>query len=265
MPAPAYRVALPGILGPQFVGLAGAAAAPAPDDLLDRRDHSVNGAWVDAWNRPAPEPIFRQQTNRNPAGGYTGLGVGNKAILGHRVAAPLPLAALVSIEYTVTRLQPEAVGVNLIPYANLIVELAPAGPIVVLVFGDVASPLILGTYSSPGPNQTTVAWSAAADGVLVVLDEGMCVFPNPPGPVLVPVSQGPIQGPTAGSWQSHAYSIAGILAVYPGAQIVNADPVDGGLPSATILAGVLLCTGSSTNFVQSATRLNAWTLNGAPI
>jgi len=251
-----------------------------------RRDHSVGGAWVDGFQNAAGPtgPIFRTQTNLNPAGGYTGSGTGNKAILGKFLAAPMPLGALVSMEWTVTSLQPEAPagpGIHL-PYCNLIVDLGgppvvppfvaqPPPPLglVVLVFGDeLAAPArALGTFTTPGPDQRRCVWTAAADRALTVIGKGMAVFPDPPGPTIVPSPDGP--QPTAntplGIWQNFSRTLGAILAAYPGAMIVNANPVDGGLPLATTDAGFLLIVGDSSNRIQSATRLDSWKINGAEV
>ena len=228
-------------------------------------------------------PIFRSQTNANPAGGFTGGGTGNKGILGHFLGAAMPLGSLASVSWTVTNLQPEGPagpGIPL-PYANLIVDLgvpvvppfAPGG-IVILVFGDILAPplaLSLGTFSFPGPNQIKCVWTAATDGVLTVVGKGMAVFPDPPGPTIVPSPDGvqPTGNVPPGIWQNYSRSIAAILAAYPAAVVLNANPLDGGMPGGTapgtIMSGVLLAAGDSSNQRQHAARLNAWTLNGIAI
>jgi len=253
--------------------------------IPNRRDHSVNGAWADGFqNLAGPTgPILRSQTNTNPGGGYNGGGTGNKAILGHFLPSPLPLGSLLSLEWTISRLQPEGAtgpGIQL-PYMNLVVDLGapipppptppPAlpGPLVLLVLGDAGNPLPLGVYSAPSPTQLKATWSAATERVLVVFGKGMVGFPNPPGPVVVASPEGPQLGPNGntplGNWQNYSYTIAAILAAYPGAQIVNADPVDGGMPAATILSGALLVAGDSANHRQSAVRVDSWALNGVQI
>jgi hypothetical protein len=247
-----------------------------------RRDHSVNGALVDAFS--SGSAILRTKTDGHVAGGYAGGGVGNKSILGHFLAAPLPLASLVSIEFTVLRITPEATfippltngyAVNVLPYANLVVELVPgSGVYSIFVFGDVNNTLLLGAYSVPGADQHRCVWTAASpgSGVLVVNFKGMATFV--PGPtcnaILVgPAAQGvtPVIGvTTAAAWQAAAYSIAQILAVYPLAQIVNAFSGDGGLPlTPTITSGVMMMIGSSGAKAQNAVQLLDWKLNGVPI
>lgn len=258
---PGYAVAIPGIVGPRFVGFPGLAAAPAPADVPDRRDHSVNGAWVDGWNQTGS--IFRTQTNTNPIGGYTGTGTGNKAILGHFLPAPLALAALAALSWTTTDLQPEGpAGSGIpVPYGNLVVELAP-GLVAILVVGD--SPTT-GTFTPLSATQTRVDWTPGGNLVRVVNGKGMALFPNPPGPVFVPTTPPlPVQ-PSAAAWTGFAYAIADILAFYPGATILNVDPLDGGEPALTILSGVTLCAGDSANHRQHAIRLDAWSLNGSAI
>lgn len=230
-----------------------------------RRDHSVNGASAENWRNPSP--ILRTSTDNNPAGSYTGGGIGNKAILGHFLDAPLLLSAIVSIEWEQESLTPEATGANIIPYGNLIVELDPVGnPGVysILVFGNAASALNLGTYTTPAPGVTKVVWTPATNFASVVVDKGMAILPNPPGPVFVPVAQGPAQS-MPGAWPGHAYRISDILAVYPNARVVNANPADGGMPALTVIAGVLLVLGDSGNKVQNAVQIRNWKLNGAAI
>lgn len=234
--------------------------------LASRRDHSVNGARVDEVRNPAGF-VLRTQTNNNVAGGFTGGGIGNKAIAGHFLGAPLLLSALVGVEWVQELLVPEAVGAVIRPFANLIVELDPVGaPGVysILVFGDVSSALNLGTYTVLSPTKTQVQWTAAANFVQVVVDKGMAILPNPPGPVIVPVSQGPAQS-VPGAWPGHAYSIANILAVYPNARIVDANPADGGMPANTIVSGLTLILGDSANKVQNAVQITGWKLNGIAI
>jgi hypothetical protein len=107
---------------------------------------------VDAFS--SGSAILRTKTDGHVAGGYAGGGVGNKSILGHFLAAPLPLASLVSIEFTVLRITPEATfippltngyAVNVLPYANLVVELVPgSGVYSIFVFGDVNNTLLPG-------------------------------------------------------------------------------------------------------------------------
>jgi hypothetical protein len=246
-----------------------------PTPVPDRRDHSVNGANVDGFGTSAA--ILRTKTDQHTAGAYAGGGVGNKSILGHFLAAPLALSALVSIEYTVELLTPEQtlLAVNTVPYMNLVVELVPGSGIYsVFVFGDVNNVLLLGAYSTPALNQRKCVWTAASpgSGVLVVNYKGMVTFV--PGPtanaILVgPPAQGvvPVIGVTVASgYQSSAYSIAQILAVYPLAQIVNAFSGDGGLPKTpNITSGVLLIIGSSASSLQNAVKVLDWKLNGLGI
>ena len=230
-----------------------------------RRDHSVNGASAENWRNPSP--ILRTNTDNNPAGSFTGGGLGNKAILGHFLAASMLLSAIASIEWEQESLTPEAVGPNTTPYGNLIVELDPIGaPGVysILVFGDASSPLNLGTYTTPAPGVTKVVWTPATNFANVVVDKGMAILPNPPGPVFVPVAQGPAQS-VPGAWPGHAYRVSDILAVYPGARVVNANPADGGMPAATIVAGILLALGDSNNKIQNAVQIRNWKLNGVAI
>ena len=262
---------------PPSVPLLPAPAPPGPTPTIvpDRRDHSVNGAWVDGWQYAAgvAGPVFRTQTNVNPAGGYTGGGTGNKAILGHFLPpAGMPLGSLTSIEYTAEKLAPEVVGINIIPYINLIVELVP-GIIVVMVLGDFGNVVPTGTFSSPGPNQFKCVWTPGANLVLVVNFEGMATpAAGPWAPVFVVPSFGPAPStpPSPGNWPGTGYKIGGggptdILTAYPGAKILNVDPLDGGLPKTTIISGIIMNIGSSSNFIQNAIRLLDWKVNGVAV
>lgn len=261
-------------------GLISVVVEPEPSDVQDpggggpgfvpnRRDHSVNGASVDLFDLGMLATL-RTKTDQHGPGAYTGPGAGNKAILGHFLPAPMPLADLVEIVFTVERLTPEATALsgNTLPYGNLVVELVPASAIYsLLVFGAVGNPLLLGVYSTPTPTQHRCVWTAAlpTSGVLVVRDKGMATFPIPPGPIIVPVSQGPAQT-VPGAWQTHAYSVAGILGAYPAAQIVNAYSADNGMPQLpTVTSGVMMIIGDSLNVAANAVRVVEWTLNGEPI
>lgn len=265
-----------------FVSFGGGGGGPV---VANRRDHSVNGAMVEFYRSaatPLGGPLMRMQTNRNVVGGYTGGGLGNKAILGHFLPAPgfMLLSDLVSVEYTSEKLTPEAVGVNLIPFGNLMVDLTPGSPIpliVVMVFGDVGNAVPTGIFTTPAPNQTKVVWmpqtagpTAGGNLALVVNFEGMS---GPPAaglwPVIVPKSFGPPGDPTGlgggSAWPGSGYRFADILAVYPLARIVNVDPLDGGLPAATIMSGITLNTGSSANFVQNVAEILDWKVNGVAV
>lgn len=232
-----------------------------------RRDHSVNGGFVEYWNTTSP--ILRTNTDVNAPGAFNGGGIGNKAILGHFLDAPLPLGLLASLDYTTLALTPEVVGPpNIIPYFNLVVELDPIGDpgnLSILVGGDVNNPLNLGAYSTPAVDRHRTLWTPGANFLMCVLDKKLCTFPNPPGPVIVPTSQGGPQGPTSATWQAHDYSIANILATYPNARIVNGSTLDGGMPKTTVTAGIMLIIGSSGGFTQNLVQLLEWKLNGVSI
>ena len=260
----------------------------------NRRDHSVNGAWVDYWENA--HPVMRVQTNVNPAGGYSGGGTGNKATLGYYLPGPpypaggtMKLSDLASVEYTIDRISPEVSAVNdIAPYVNLLVLLNPLAPpaariFVVMVFGDWGNAVPTGVFtptfppnppvSGPGPNPIHVLWTPA-NLVLVVNFEGMS---GPPAvglwPVIVPKSFGPPGDPTGllggGAWPGSGYKISDILAVYPDAIIHNwaqtALQNDGGLPKLTTVSGITLNLGSSGNFAQSAVRVLDWKINGASV
>ena len=208
-----------------FTGGGGAVAT-----VPGRRDHSVNGARVDGWENVAGPagPTLRTQTNVNPAGGYSGGGTGNKAILGYYLPGPpypaggtMKLSDLASIEYTIDRIMPEVSTLNdITPYVNLLVLLNPLAPpaaqiFVVMVLADWGNAVPTGVFtptfppnppvSGPGPNLIHMLWLPATDLVLVVNFEGMA---GPPAvgvwPVIVPKTFGPPGVPTGlaggGAW-----------------------------------------------------------------
>ena len=247
-----------------------------------RRDHSVNGALVEGYD--TARPVLRTKTDGHVVGAYTGLGLGNKAIIGHFLPAPMLLSALVSVDITVERITPEATflppitngyAINVLPYLNLVVDLGPvgiigpgSGGIAILVFGDVNNVLLLGAYSVPGVNQHRCLWTAGdpGSGVLVVNGAGMFVSPSPAGALFVPASQNAPLIYLAASWQNFAFDVAAIVAAYPGAMIVNAYSADNGLPkSPTITSGVMAMIGSSSLTTQNAVRVLDWQLNGVSI
>lgn len=246
-----------------------------------RRDHSVNGALVDLYDTPTP--LLRTKTDAHPAGGFTGGGVGNKAILGHVPKADMPLGALQMLEFVVEQLTRETglVG-NTIPYVNLIVELDPAGPHagVYTIFSMMSREfpgLNLGAFVDTPPFYR-VTWDAQLHFVQVVSDRGLyrtsLPLPvwDPPFPLAGPPGQfvAPAVGvggdPPPGSWTSRSYQLGQILAFYPGARIAAlALSGDGGMPKLTTTAGVLLVLGDSANVKQNAVRVTTWRLNGVSI
>lgn len=252
--------------------------------ISDRRDHSVNGSFIEYWNMTLP--IMRWKTNVNPVGGYTGTGTGNKAILGHWLSAPMPLSALTTLEFSVQQLTPEAgVNGNTIPYVNLVVELEPVGlhagvyTIFSMMSRDFPT-LNLGAFVDAAPFYT-VTWNAALHNAQVVSDRGLYrlspplpvwdpPFPpaGPPGQFIVPAAFiAPSVGgnPPVGNWTQRSYTMASILAFYPAARIINVNSLDGGLPRLTITAGVLMSAGDSINVRQNAVRVLAWKMNGIAI
>lgn len=239
--------------------------------VANRRNHSVNGASVEAFSGGFPAPILRTATNVNNPGAYNGGGTGNKAILGHWLNSPLALSAFGSMQLDYERITPEITGL-IHPYLNAIVEFDPLnnpGVLAVLSFGVPDNPpLNLGTYSSLGTDRFRISWSPGANRIQVVGDKGMGPPSAPPpvplaGPPTIPVSEGPPQVP--GNWNDHDYTVTSLMLAYPLARIVNGSTGDGGLPKTTPTAAFLACLGDS-GFVQAnAIRLLDWRLNGASI
>lgn len=183
----------------------------------------------------------------------------------------MPLGALATVEYTYDRLTPEVTGPNIVPYTNLIVQLTP-GLLVVMVLGDFGNAVPTGTFTPAalpvGPSTTqSMLWTAATDLVLVVNFEGMATPAAGPWPPIVAPSFGaaPSTPPSPGNWPGTGYKISDIVAAYPGAVILNTDPLDGGLPKLTIVSGITLNIGSSSNHTQNAVEILDWKINGVPV
>ena len=239
-----------------------------PTLVAGRRNHSVNAASIEAFDTTSP--IMRTNTTLNGAGGFNGGGVGNKAILGHWIDAPLALSALASIELLIEQLTPEAGLAFTIPYLNAIVELDPVGypgVLAVLSFGDTQNPLNLGTYTTPALNQHRTVWTPGANFLQVVSDKGM----GPPqvstpvpvaGPATVPISHGIAQ---PSNWNNHDYSLANLVVAYPNARIVNGSSLDGGMPRTTKTAGFLVTLGDSSTRIQNSVSLIEWKINGISV
>jgi hypothetical protein len=230
----------------------------------NRVDCSVNSAHVqDPYDAT---PVLHAQSGGNVAGGYNGGGVGNKTILGYRVGDLLPLSQLVSVEYTWLDLNPATSGLPV--YANFVIALNGLLGSAIYKIGviDPASPAALAngsTVVNPDGSRTTT-WLAASMNLLLVnalASPGFAVGP----PFVAPtVSLAPL--PPAGNWPSNSYSLAAILAAYPGATLAEASSLDGGLPKApNKTPAFMLVTGDSTNQIIRAFKLSDVKFNGVRV
>ena len=243
------------------------AATPTPTPtsapIYERREHSVNGARVDNWLATSGA-LMRVQTQANPAGGFNGAGVGNKAILGHWNATPIPLATLSQLDYAARQLSPEStISTGWIPYMNLVVQLQPGdlpaqwAIFVLMDKGTIDAGLNVGAYTAQPNNVWAMGWVNGVNYVQVVGDVGM-VTP-PAGPVPVPVAEGTPVG--SGTWQDRDFALSDILVAYPNAAIVSGPVTDNGLPFKTPMSGLLLVSGDSTTVAQNAVEVLTWNLN----
>lgn len=221
----------------------------------DRVDLSVNGAFVEAFQ--SAKAILRTQTNVNPAGGFTGGGTGNKAILGNLGFDNFPLSGLQTLRWRQKNLTPQQPYTTpLDGYMNLVVELDPSGsPGNYSLFSlcmDSGPVINIGVATTPAPNELQLDWDVAANYTQVVLDKGVAG-------VVAPVVGVP--GPP-NTWPSRSYRVQDILTAYPNARLRNANPADGGMPKNTIVAAVLRNMGDSGTVTIAQRLLMEWRFNG---
>jgi hypothetical protein len=226
----------------------------------NRVDCSVNSAHVESTY--ASLPVLHAQSGGNTAGGYNGGGTGNKCILGFRAGNGLPLGSLSSIEWTWLDLNPATSGLPV--YANVVIALnGPLGsaPYKIGVIDPTTLPALNNGTTVLNPNGSrTTTWLGASMNLLIVnglASPGFAVGP----PFVAPTVPG---APLPGGWPSNSYSLAAILAAYPGATLAEASTLDGGLPKApNKTPPFMLVTGDSTNQIIRAFQLSDVRFNGA--
>lgn len=228
-----------------------------------RVDCSVNSAHVEA--PYSSTPVLHAQSGGNLAGGFNGGGTGNKCILGYRVGS-LPLAALTEIEWTWLDLNPATTGLPV--YANLVIALnGPPGsaPFKIGVVDPAAFPALVNASTITNPDGSfTTRFDASSMNLMIV--NGLAAPGFAVGPPFVPptVSLAPL--PPAANWGSNSYSIAAILAAYPGAVLMDASSLDGGLPVApNVTPHFMLITGDSINQRIRAFKLSDVKFNGVVV
>jgi len=224
---------------------------------------SVNSASVDT-GYGNDSIVLRTGAAVNPAGAFTGGGIGNKSIFGVFGFNQLPMGSLSSLDYVWNNIvgpggpffiPPGGPSVQT-PYVNIIVDFDPlgAGDIRILVTNDdsLAAPITasIGTYVNNGSNVLTYGWTNAQNVIIIGSGAG-------PGPGGVPpsVSVGP------GTFDN-SYSWAALVAANPAAVLVNAYPADGGLPAGAIMPAILLASGDSANVTRSGKRIQTFNVNG---
>lgn len=224
----------------------------------------VNTAAVDAGYQDG-SLVLRTGSNANPAGAFTGGGIGNKSILGVSGFDGLPIGQLTSISYTWTNVTgpggpffnpPGGPSVQT-PYVNLIVDFGGGDLRVCPLLDDSLAAAVtaaIGTYSNPGGlNVLTFAWSSAQDVLIVNAP------PNPvPGGVAPNVNVG-------ATWFERTYRWADLVAANPAAVLRDVFTGDGGLPAGAVTPGVLLVSGDSANVTKSGKRIRAFEVNGQSV
>jgi hypothetical protein len=204
----------------------------------------------------------------NPAGAFSGGGVGNKSIFGVFGFSGAPISQFHSLEFVWTNVTGPA-GVNylppepttvLTPYVNFVVDFDPngSGDIRVLVIcTDQLNPAInnaVGSQVNNGSNELTYSWDGNSMDVLIVLSP-----PNPvPGGVAPNVSVGP-------SWLENSYSWQSIVSANPDAILIDAFSGDGGLPAGVVTPAIMLASGDSGNVTRSGKKIISLSINGESI
>ena len=222
---------------------------------------SVNAAYVEAPYSSAP--ILHTRSAGNVAGGFNGGGTGNKAILGFKVGAGLPLGSLLGVQWTWRDLnvQPSAA----LCFANLVLDVNGNGTAYKIGVVDPSSLAALnnGTTVTNGDGSKTTTWLAVSMNLLIVGD--LPVPPLPPGGPGFIAPDVNLGGPLGTGWPSHSYSVATILGAYPSAKFGQAATGDGGLPkSPNETPAFMLVGGDSANQSVRAFRLTDVSFNGAP-
>lgn len=223
----------------------------------------VNTAAVDAGYQDG-SIVLRTGSNANPAGAFTGGGVGNKSILGVSGFDGLPIGQLLSIAYTWRNVVgpggpffiPPGAATATTPNLNLIVDFGGGDLRVCPCCADSLTAAItaaVGTYLNNGANVLTYSWTNAKDVMIVNAP------PNPvPGGVVPNVTVGP-------AWFQNTYRWSALVAANPLARLVDVFTGDGGLPAGAVTPGILLISGDSANVTKSGKRISAFSVNGSSV
>ena len=213
-----------------------------------RYDLSVNGAHVD--DVGSSGPVLVTGTQVNAAGAYNGAGVGNKAIIGFGGHPPLPVPALVSVEWEWQQLDG---GAPFMPYANLVVSGLDVPLRIFAIDPAAPAPLNVGTLTVLGPGHFSFLHDARTNFVQVVQ-------PNLPNTFSPPV---PVAAGAGVDWHNLSFDWAAIVLAFPGAQLVDGSTLDGGMPKTTVTPQLIICSGDATNVRARSHRLLSVKLNGA--
>lgn len=206
-------------------------------------------------------------TTLNNPGGFTGGGVGNKAILGFKGHAGLPLGQFQSLSFeweVVAPLEPPLVFAY--PYVNIVLELSPA-QYKILAIDPSAPGLNIGTLTTLSANKYRFVHIPAADQNFVsVVNAFTAQVAAPPVPAMPIVSPPvPVAAGSGVSWPSSSFRYSDILASFPGATLVDIFTGDGGLPGQqTITPSLMMILGDSSFRKVRYLRLGQVLFNGSP-
>lgn len=225
----------------------------------NRVDLSVNNARVN--EAYSATPTLKCATSGNVVGGFNGGGLGNKSILGFDVLDGMGLATLSSLTWTYTNLSPYIPNFWTKPYANLVLQLNPlVATYNIAVIDPQVLGLAMGGETSNPDGSKTWTWLAPTDAMLIV---GSPVsFPIQIAP---PVPPPPVISFGAGAYPAASYTIASLLAAYPGAIFKKVSTLDGGLPKTTVTPAFMLVEGDSGNNTNINMLLGDVLLNGVNI
>jgi len=237
--------------------------SPPPFNLYEypnRVDLSVNNARVNECY--SATPMLKCNTGGNVVNGYNGGGLGNKAILGFDVLENQGLANLISISWTYTNMSQYIPIFWTKPYANLILQLNPLVPTynVAVIDPQIAALLSPGSEVTNLDGSKTWTWLAASNALLIVGSPASF-----PAQVLPLVPPPPVISFGAGAYPAASYTIASLLASYPGAVFKKASSLDGGLPKTTVTPAFMLVEGDSANNTNINMLLGDVIMNGINI
>lgn len=216
--------------------------------FLNRVDCSVNSANVS--NAYGARPILQIRTGGNVAGGFNGIGLGNKSILGFSGFDGIALSTLTSFSYRWRDMAPG--NSPFLPYANLVVDINGNDTVYKIFVMSVPGPVGSNPFSIivNGDGTTTYTHIFGSNDLQVVNDI----------PPVVPYINVGVP------WQSHSYRLSDILASYPSARLRDIASGDAGLPkSPAITPSFLLIQGDSNTNRIGGTALYEVFFNGTQV